>query len=395
MQRAHRIALDPTLEQERYFRCACGVARFAWNWGLAEWKRQRAAGEQPSGRGLKKQFNAVRHEQYPWSGEVLRDATARPFDNLQRAFGKFFQKKARYPRFKKKGVHDSFYVANDKFATVGRRIRLPHIGWVRMREALRFEGKVLAAVVSRTADRWFVAVSVELPEPIQHRESQAVVGVDLGIKALATLSTGEQFAAPKPLGRDLTKLARLQRQLSRKQKGSQNRAKARMRVARLHARIANVRQDALHKLTTALVQRYGVIAIEDLNVLGMQRNRHLARAISDVGWGEFRRQVAYKAEAAGVRVVVADRWYPSSKTCSACGFRLDILPLSIREWECPRCGIVHERDVNAAVNLEQLGRATPEVTPVESEALAVDSFAVQPRSGKQELGSAHEGAQKR
>jgi putative transposase len=234
-----------------------------------------------------------------------------------------------------------------------------------------------------------VAVSVEMPDQLTTSESQAVVGVDLGIKALATLSTGEQFAAPKPLARQMERLQRLSRQLSRKQKGSQNRAKARMRVARLHAQIANIRNDALHKLTTMLVARFGTVVIEDLNVRGMQRNRRLARAIGDVGMGEFRRQLAYKVETAGVRVVVADRWYPSSKMCSACGFKLDILPLAVREWVCPQCGVVHERDINAAVNLEQLGRATPEGTPVERRALAAGSSAVQPASGKQELEGAH------
>lgn len=389
MQRAHKIALEPTFEQETYLRRACGVSRFTWNWALDAWQRQYAAGEKPNGLALKKQFNAIRHVDFPWSGEVLRDATARPFNNLQRAFGNFFKKKARYPRFKKKGIHDSFYVANDKFKTVGLKIRLPHIGWIKTREALRFEGKILSAVVSRTAHKWFVSINVEMPDRLTASENQAVVGVDLGIKALATLSTGEKFEAPKPLARCMEKLRRLSRQLSRKQKDSKNRAKARDRLSRLHYQISCVRADALHKLTTALVERFGTVVIEDLNVKGMVRNRHLSRAISDVGFGEFRRQLTYKAKDVGVRVVVADRWYPSSKTCSDCGFVVDILPLSVREWACPECGVVHDRDVNAAMNLKQLPEAIGEDTPVEKKALARTHVRVKPSSLKQEPTCGH------
>jgi len=343
------------------------------------------AGSKPSGQSLKKQFNAIRHVDYPWTGEVLRDATAQPFVNVQRAYQNFFEKRSKYPKFKKKGVHDSFYVANDKFAVDGNRIQIPCVGWVRMHESLRFEGKILSAVVSRTAHKWFVSIAVDVPKILTTSENQAVVGVDLGIKALATLSTGEKFEAPKPLKRSLQKLQRLSRQLSRKQKGSQRRWKAKQKLARLHYRIACVRNDALHKLTTGLVGRFGTVVIEDLNVRGMLQNRHLSRAIADVGFGEFRRQLEYKMALRGGRLVVADRWYPSSKTCSDCGFRLDILSLGTREWACPVCGVAHDRDINAAVNLEKLGRATPEVTLVEKQALARRSRRVKPASAKREL----------
>ena len=389
MNRSHKIALDPTDAQRAYFRRACGVARFTFNWALAEWKKQHAAGAKPSGPALKKQFNAIRHVDFTWSGEVLRDATAQPFANLQRAYQNFFAKRGKHPTFKKKGCHDSFYIANDKFSVEGEKIRIPHIGWVRMCEALRFEGRIQSAVVSRTAHRWFVAIAVEVPDQLITRENQAVVGVDLGIKALATLSTGESILAPKPLKTSLGKLRQLSRRVARKQKGSANRAKAIRRLSRLHYRIACVRNDALHKLTTGLVSRFGTVVIEDLNVKGMVKNRCLARAISDLGFGEFRRQIEYKAASNGVKIVVADRWFPSSKTCADCGFVVDILPLSVREWVCHICGVVHDRDVNAAINLEKLGRATPEETPVEKKALARVSARVKPASRKQELTGAH------
>jgi putative transposase len=229
-----------------------------------------------------------------------------------------------------------------------------------------------------------------MPDPPITRKNHTVVGVDLGIKHLATLSTGEKFDAPKPLVRAMKKLIRLQRQLNRKQKGSNNRNRARMRVARLYYQITCVRADALHKLTTLLVQRYSTIVLEDLNVQEMLRNNKLARAIADVGFGEFRRQVEYKASPLGASVIMADRWYPSSKLCANCGHKLEILLLSTREWACPQCGVIHDRDVNAARNLEQLGRATPEVKPVERGAMARSRGRVKLRSKKQEPTGVHQ-----
>jgi putative transposase len=387
LNRTHKIALDPTLHQEVYFRRCCGVARFTYNWALAEWKKQYAAGAKPSGAVLKKQFNSVRHIDFPWTSDVLRDATAQPFVNVQRAYQNFFEKRGKYPKFKKKGIHESFYCANDKFTVEGTRVRLPRIGWVRMHEELRFEGKILSAVVSRTAHKWFVSIAIDIPRTLAASENQAVVGVDLGIKSLATLSTGEKFEAPKPLKKSLAQLQRLSRQLSRKQKGSNRRWKAKQRLARLHYRVSCVRNDALHKLTTGLVEKFGTIVIEDLNVRGMVKNRCLSRAISDVGFGEFRRQLEYKLASSGGRLVVVDRWYPSSKACSDCGFRLDILSLGTHEWDCPACGVSHDRDINAAVNLKKLGQAMPEVTPVEKKALARRPMRAKPASAKRELTS--------
>ena len=352
--RSHRIALDPTDEQRQQFVRAAGCARFVWNWALAEWKRQYKAGGKPTANALKRQFNAMKRDAFPWLYESPKDANLQPFNHLNKAFQRFFKKLAKYPTFKKKGkCRDSFYVSNDKFRLDGQRVRLPRIGWVSMREGLRFDGKILSATVTRTADRWFLSVQVEtelFPSP---SETQAdVVGVDLGIKHLAVLSDGRTFDNPKPLRKALRKLRRLNKSLHRKVKGSVNRRRAAARVARLHARIANVRQDALHKLTTTLVRNYRHMVIEDLNVKGMMRNRKLSRAIADVGFGELRRQLAYKAEAEETLVTVADRWFPSSKTCSGCGAVKD-MPLSQREYVCEVCGMVEDRDLNAALNLER------------------------------------------
>jgi putative transposase len=234
----------------------------------------------------------------------------------------------------------------------GRRIRIPHLGWVKMREELRFRGKIVSATISRQADRWFASITVDtedLPKrPVEH---QGVVGVDLGVLSLATLSTGERIPGPKALRRDQRRLRRLSRSLARKKKGSKNRAKAKTKLARLHARIANVRQDSLHQLTSELARRFDVIGIEDLNVGGMVRNHRLARSIADMGFREFRRQVEYKAARRGALVVVASRFFPSSKLCSACGRIQDKLPLTVRVWTCPACRTTHDRDQNAATNL--------------------------------------------
>ena len=353
--RSHKIALDPTPDQEHQFRRASGVARFAWNWALAEWLRQYKAGLKPTALGLKKQFNAVKGHLFPWVYESPRDANAQPFANLGKAYARFFNKEARRPKFKKKGrCRDAFYVANDRFRVDGKTVTLPHIGNVRMREALRFEGKITCATVSRTADRWFISITVETDLLVRPCENQArTVGVDLGVKRLATLSDGTFVVGPKPLHLTLKQVERLGRALSRKTKGSRNWEKARRRLARCHGRLAAIRQDALHKLTTALVRDHACIVIEDLNVKGMTRNRKLARAILDMGFGEFRRQLDYKQELAGAEVVVADRWFPSSRTCSACGALNDTLTLKDRTFHCGGCGLEEDRDLNAARNLER------------------------------------------
>ena len=362
---AHRIALDPNNAQATYFARACGVARFACNWALAEWQRQYEAAKadpalpKPSQAALRRQLNAIKCEQFPWMLEVTKCAPQMAIIQLGEAFRNFFAGRARYPQFRKKGVHDRFTLTNDQFSVDGSRLRIPNLGWVRMRESLRFTGKIMSATISRVADRWYVSITVDTPDRshLPKAENQGAVGVDLGVSALATLSTGETIPGPKPHTALLKRLRRLSKSLSRKCKGSQNRKRAKARLAKLHARIANIRQDALHKLTTSLTHRFHTIGIENLNVRGMVKNRHLARSIMDIGFYEFRRQLEYKAAMRGGVVVVADRFFASSKTCSVCGHKLDDLPLSVREWTCPDCGSIHDRDVNAARNLLAYGLA--------------------------------------
>lgn len=406
MQLTHKIALCPTSEQADYFARACGTARMVWNWALDEWNRQYAAGQRPGAMALKKQFNAVKYQSFPWLKDVHRDSHAQPFEHLARAWKRFFAdlkdgariapddqhlrrslrqqgvKLAYPPTFKKKGrCHDSFYVANDKFKIEGRAIRLPRIGAVTMVEPLRFAGKILGATVSRTADRWFVAIQVEVSDVTFHqpRTGHGITGADLGIKAAATLSSGEAIQAPKPLKAALRRLKIRSRRLSRKleaakvqagftpnarlSKGtrlpvSNSRKKSARILASLHARVANIRADFTHKLTTRICRENQTVGIEDLHVKGMLANDKLARAISDVGFGMFRAQIEYKAKRYGTHLVTADRWYPSSRLCSVCNWKNEALTLKDREWTCAQCGTHHDRDHNAALNLKRLATAT-------------------------------------
>jgi putative transposase len=358
---AHKIALNPNRRQLAYFAQASGVARFAWNWALAEWQAQFKAGGKPSEMSLRRQLNSIKREQFPWVFDVSKTAVQEAIIDLGSAFDRFFKKNARYPRFKAKDrARDSFCAANEvgTFRTDGKRIKLPVLGWVRMREAVRFSGTCKRVTISRTAGRWFASIMIDTDDVKPAVPPNVAIGVDLGVKMLATLSNAPPVSGPKPHTRLLKRLQRHSRALSRKRKGSQNRRKAKARLARLHCRIANIRKDALHKLTTTLAKGYRRIGIEDLNVRGMSRNRCLARSVMDGGFYEFRQQLEYKTAWYGSQVVVADRWFPSSKTCSCCGVVKETLALSQRIFHCDDCGFECDRDVNAARNLERLAASS-------------------------------------
>jgi len=375
MKIVHKIRLEPTVKQFILFNKSAGVARFSYNWALAKWNELYEAGEQTSEISLRKQLNSIKKVDFPWMYEVSKTCPQQAIKNLGDAFGRFFKKKSKYPNFKKRGIHDSFRADNGPgtFSITGNKIKLLKLGIVKLSENLRFTGKLMSATVSRRAKHWYVSVLIETEvKPVTHK-NQGVVGVDLGIKSLAILSNGEVFENPKALRRNLCRLKRMQRRVSRKVKGSYNRRKEIQKLATLHAKIRFIRQDILHKLTMHLAKDFKTIVIEDLNVKGMVKNHCLAQAISDVGWGEFRRQLVYKCDWYGSELIVADRFFASSKTCSACSFYYGDLTLDIREWVCPCCGILHDRDGNASQNLKQIGTVRPESTPVEMEALAVSN----------------------
>lgn len=358
---AHRIRLDPNNVQATYFARAAGIARFAYNWALEAWKKQYEAWKMDptlpklNEGALRRQLNAIKREQFPWMLEVTKNAPQIAIMQLGRAFENFFAKRAGFPSFRKKGRDDRFSLSNDKFRIQDKRIRIPKLGWVRMHETLRFAGHIVSASISRVADHWYVSITVDTPEPSGPPvENQGAVGVDLGITTLATLSTEEKFAGPKALRTLLERLRRLSHSFSRKVKGSRNRARARLKLARLHEKIANMRCDSLHKLSNSITRRFHTIGIEDLNVKGMMANSRLARAVSDMGFHELRRQLEYKSAWRGGHVVIVDRWFPSSKLCSCCGDKREALDLRTRHWTCSGCGTQHDRDVNAAINVRNM-----------------------------------------
>jgi len=357
--RAHKIRLNPTSEQEQYLRQACGVVRFCFNWGLAEWKRQYEEGGKPSAYSLKKQFNGIRREQFPWSYEVSKCAVDTGFRNLDAAFKNFFRRckngetKKGYPNFKsKKRSRMSFRMDGSRVKLDGYWIKLEKMDEpINMTEVLRFDGKVRSATISKDGEHWYASVNVEI-EPPEHEHLRESVGVDLGVRTLAVLSDGQEFENQKLLRSELRRLKRLNRELARREEGSGRWNRTKQKLAKLHRRIANRRLDYLHKMTTEIASTYQVIGVEDLNVAGMLRNHRLALSIADAGFGEIRRQLAYKAEWYGGELVEIDRFFPSSKLCRFCGCINGDLTLADREWTCG-CGAVLDRDQNAALNIER------------------------------------------
>lgn len=370
VSKSHKIRLNPTEDQAAYFWRAAGVARFCFNWGLAEYNKRLDTNEMVSGRMLKKEFNAIKGEEFPWAAEVSTWAYQGAFDDLQAAFSTFFAKKKKgllkpptgwkprkdgkpfgWPKFKRKfKSKPAFYQANQSLRFDDHSVRLPKVGWVNMAETLRFEGKVMSGRVSYYANQWWLSVSVEVPHgPAEHNDR--VVGIDLGIKYLAVTSDEAIYENPKAFYRLQRKFRRLQRSFSRMEKGSSNWHKMKRKIAKLHFRVASIRNEASHQMTTELARDYGIIGVEDLNVKGMVKNKRLAKAVSDAAMFEKRRQLSYKAGWNRGTIVAVDRWFPSSKTCNQCDWLNVTLKLSDRKWTCGGCGAIIERDGNAAKNI--------------------------------------------
>lgn len=366
MKIAFKTQLLANNKQATHLYKACGVARFAWNWGLAAWNEQYKAciegksQSKPSGLTLKKQLNAIKKDQFPWMYEVTKYASQQPFIFLNRAWSDYFKKKKQSgkpvgrPRFKKKGKSiDSFYVGGDQVVISGRLVKVPNLGWLKMAEPVKYGGHVNGMTVTRCADKWYVSFSMDIDVSMLPGKSQARCGVDLGINKLATLSRGaiRYWDTPNPLQSALRKLARYQRRLVKKVKSSKGYQRLKMKIARLHKRIADIRRNTLHQLTRYLTKHFADVVIEDLNVKGMLANKRLSRHIADVGFYEFRRQMEYKSQWYQTTLVIADRWFPSSKLCSDCGTRNGDLKLSDRVYQCG-CGNTICRDFNASLNLE-------------------------------------------
>ena len=413
--RGYKVELKPNNAQCSLFRQAAGCARWAYNWGLrkkieafAVRKAAIAAGaiatvlpKAPTAIDLHKQLNILKKttpEQggVPWMRSASKWAPQNALRNLDKAFDNFFrkcksQKKGPkgFPRFKskKRGI-GTFQV--DTTHVSATHIQLPRIGYVRMKERnyIPTDGsvRVLSVVVSEKAGKWFASVRVEqeAPEP-PDTTGLPVVGVDVGISELATCSDTRGFANPKALAKGLKKLKRLQRKVSRKPKGSNNRRKANVKVAKQHYRISCIRRDALHKASNAITKHCSVLGLEDLNVAGMMKNHKLARSASDASMSELLRQITYKALWRGVRVFEADRWYPSSKECSNCHAIKHDLKLSDRIYHCASCGLKICRNLNASINLKHAAVSSTVTACGVEGSDRIRKKSVKPATMKQEL----------
>ena len=370
MLRAHKIRLSPNNKQRTMLLKTCGCARLAYNWGLVEWKRQYENGERPNANSIDKKFNEVKKELYPFTSQVSSWATCKAIQDLGDAFRNFFRRVRNketpgYPKFKKKGIKESFYTPGGRVVMNGNKIKLPRLTDIKMTQELRYTGRIISAVVSLRAGEWYAAILVEIPDTdSENQASGAAVGIDLGIKKLATLSDGTEFENHKSTKKFESKLRKENKALSRKVKGSSNFNKQKLKLQKLYKKIQDVRLDSTHKMTYYIAKHYSDICLEDLHVSGMVKNKRLSKSISDASFYEIRRQLEYKCE----RVHFVSTWFPSSKLCPQCG-ALNNMPLNKRVFKCD-CGYGPvDRDLNAAQNI--LRQSLPNVKPVEFEALAV------------------------
>lgn len=365
MRTAYKCRAYPTPEQAAVLSRTFGCVRLVWNktlaWRHTRWYTDKLSTNAPAANAYLTELKADPDLAF------LREVSSVPLQQVtriqQKAYANFFAKRARYPRFKSRTGRQSAEYTRSGFRWRDGQLWLAKLdtplelvwSWPDVDPASVDPSTV---TVSRDPDgRWYVSLAVDVADPAPLPATGTTVGVDLGITDFAVTSDGERIANPRHMERRARNLARYQRRMARCERGSNNRAKAKAKVARAHRKVRNTRQDFLHRTTTNLARCYDTIVVEDLAVANMVRNRSLAKAISDCGWGEFRRQLAYKADRAGRTVVVIDRWYPSSKTCSACGHLLAELSRSTRHWTCPGCRTLHDRDVNAAKNIVAAGLA--------------------------------------
>jgi len=350
---ATRIRLYPNSQQVEKLAKSFGCVRWFWNNSLAE--TQKLYHETGKGLGqfaLNNRLPALKKE-FEWLAEphsqVLQSVSA----NLSRSFINFFEKRAAYPHFKSKQGKQSIQYPQGVKVVEGKKLFLPKIGHVKAKVHRKITGKIKTVTVSKTTTgKYFASILTEntLIQPETNYEGK-ILGIDMGLTHLAISSDGCKFDNPRQLAKAEKNLTRKQKKLSRKVKGSNNRNKARLLVAKAHEKTANARKDTLHKLSKRLVDENQVIAVEDLHIKGMMKNHCLAKAISDVGWGQLTLMLKYKAERAGKGYIKVNRFYPSSKTCSCCGKVVKSLPLTTRTWTCEHCGTLHDRDINAAKNI--------------------------------------------
>lgn len=383
--RTQKLLLSPNNQQANLFRGSAGLSRFAWNWAVKFCRRHYAIFgnrggkyKRPTAYSLINFWNKIKARRFPWFSHYSKFIPEESFKNfnksMQAAFKKLDKKQKFWlPRLHKKSGNESFNVIPSSHFPIrinGNRIFIPRIGMVRFETPLRWPGvSQVYGQVKLRAGRWWLTLSYDLPDPPKLPVNRPSCGIDLGCKVLATIVSGgevvEEVAPLKPFAKAKRKIKRFCRVVSRRENGSKRRERAKLKVAKAYERVANLRSNQLHQLSSRVVKRFGVIVLEDLNVKGMAGGM-LAGTIADLGFGEFRRQIEYKSGMTGTKVVLADRFYPSSKSCSRCGEIKDDLSLSDRVFHCAGCNLKIGRDHNAGINLEKLGQSMPEVTRGES-----------------------------
>lgn len=417
---SHKIQLKPNNKAKTHFKKAFGCARLAYNWALAKWQENYKLGIKSNWMNLATEFNKIKKTQFPYVCEVSVYATRGPFINLDKSIQKFYrdlkQGKVSYPKFKKKKDNSgSYYLGGDVVEIRNKKyLWVSKLGLVKMTEPLRFNGKINSVTISQRVDKFYASFSMDITEDEYIRTHKASkqndlsVGIDLGIKTFLTLSNGLQIEAPKPLNKLKRLLIRRQRQLDKKLhpktkaealkgiKKSNNYKKSSLKLNKVHQRIANIRKDYLHKLTSSLVANIQNFAIEDLNVNGMKQNHIIAKSLSDISFFEFRQMLQYKSEFNHRNVHAVDRFYLSSKTCSNCGNIKKDLTLNDRTYRCEACGLVIDRDYNASLNLlsqieqdKSVRSVRPEFTPADLTALVSDLEINQIPTSKVETGIHH------
>ena len=363
IKRAYKFRFYPSMEQKVILARTFGACRFVYNYMLrkrtdAWFKEQKRVGFHETSAMLPE---LKQEPEYAWLNDISAVALQQSLQNLQTAFNNFFAKRTEYPTFKSKHGKQSATYVGTAFKWNGSDLRFAKMAGplsIRWSRAIPKAAKVTTCTLSKdTAGRYFVSILCDdAASPLQPTEGQ--IGIDLGLTHFAVLSTGEKISSPKTFRENESKLAKLQRRMAHKRdKTTKNRAKAKLKVARLHAKIGDTRKDFLHKLSTRLINENQVIAVETLAVSNMQKNHCLAKSIADASWSEFVRQLEYKAKWYGRTLVGIDRWYPSSKRCHDCGHIVGGMGLEIREWVCPECGSRHDRDINAARNVLTAGLA--------------------------------------
>lgn len=357
INKAYRYELKPNASELILLAKHAGAARFAYNWALnlriEMYEKEKAHTDAISQHKL---LNLLKPTHFPWMYEVSKCAPQEALRDLDKAFKNFFRgiKQGKYigfPKFRKKGRREKFRLTGT-IKIENKEIQLPRLGKLKLKEKSKVKGKILSATVSKEADRWYVSLLVETSLQVPtHEEKKEPVGIDVGLHCFAALSNGDKHLSPKPLAKKLKRLKTISKQHSRKVLRSNNRKKSALKLARLHRKIRNTRQDFLHKLSTHLAKTKSEIIIEDLDIKGMLNRFNLNRSIHDASFSEFRRQLSYKTLWYGSKLIVAPRFFPSSKTCSTCEKIREEMPLSLRSWQCSHCNSLHDRDINAAKNL--------------------------------------------